>query len=104
MKSVIYLLLLLNIFVVGCTYSVHNYHISDYDSHAKSGSTRIEVNTEQFVVLGFTGNVDYVYDAYQQLTEQCVDGTIDGIHTRYSTSHSFLSYTNKIFIQANCHI
>lgn len=104
MKSIKFLVVLLSVIVTGCTYSVHDYHISDYDSNSKSGSTKIEVNTEQFVILGFIGNVDYVYDAYQELTEQCVGGTIDGIHTRYSTSHSFLSYTNKIYIQANCHL
>ena len=87
----------------GCTHSLHNYHVSDSEPiPAESKNTKIEVNTEQFAVFWFVFDTDYVQNAYDQLLAKCPDGKIQGIHTRFSTSLSFLSYTNKIYMQAHC--
>lgn len=88
---------------IGCTHSVHNLYFSGYTGAVPaSQGTPITVEKTQFVILGLTGNTDYVDEAYQALQAACPNGAIEGISTRFSTSHSFLSYTNKLHITAKC--
>jgi glutamate synthase domain-containing protein 1 len=88
----------------GCTHAVHNYHVSDSRvNFAQSKNIqKISSQAEQLVILGFVGQTDYVNQAFQSLQNSCSQGRITQIHTRYSTSHGFLSWTNKIKMQAYC--
>ena len=88
----------------GCAHSIHEYAVADaYPPHGEAhGGRTIEARGEQFVVLSFAFDTDYADEAYRQLLASCPDGDIVGINTRYSTSLSFFSYTNKIVLQATC--
>ena len=93
--------LFLVLFAPSCAYSVHQYYAGDFEKAASKGRI-ITADSEQFVILSITGNTDYVEQAYHRLLDQCPKGRIVGVNTRYSTSMGFLSYTNKIHIQAIC--
>lgn len=90
-------------FTGGCAYSVHQYHVSDSEVSASSEPELVEAVGEQFVVMGFVGDVDYVEEAYANLLATCPAGAIDNIHTRFSTSLGFFSWTNRIVIRGECH-
>lgn len=98
-------ILFLNLFFVAgaCTHSVHNYHISDSRVHIpKHKPQTVESSAEQFVILGFVTQTDYVDQAFSDLKATCPGGRISQIHTRYSTSHGFLSWTNKVKMKGLC--
>lgn len=100
------LLLLLAPLVCGCTYSLHEYQAAGYSPAVvppgpPRQAVRIRSDAEQFVVLGITGDTAYVDEAYAKLLDQC-SGEIVGVNTRFSTKLGFLSYTNKIDVQAMC--
>ena len=100
MNKFFYLILLI---FVSCSHSVHLVHVSDFTPHAKITSGKlIKAEATQKVILGFVTDVNYVDDARNNLIGQCQNGDIQGITTRYSTSHSFLSWDNKILMQALC--
>jgi hypothetical protein len=62
----------------------------------------VEARTEQFVIMGFTGDTKYVDQAYDKLQGTCQGGKIQGITTQFSTSHGFFSWTNKILMRGLC--
>ena len=98
-----YLFLLGALVSAGCAHSIHEVHVSDFNpGKALTEGQRVNASSEQFVVLGFTGNTDYVDQAYKTLMNQCPAGQITGITTRYSTSLGFFSWTNKILMQGLC--
>lgn len=85
--------------ISSCAHSIHQVHTSDF---VKSSNGKvIQAKAEQFVILGFTKQTDYVDQAYASLLKQC-PGSISGITTQISTSLSFLSWTNKALIQGIC--
>lgn len=97
------LLLITFLIFTSCSHSIHLVHVSDFEPYEKQTSgKKIESLTEQFVVLGFSTNTNYVDKARKSLIAKCTNGDIQGITTRYSTSHGFFSYRNKIFMQAIC--
>lgn len=87
-----------------CTHSIHLVHISDfaptYQSYAKG--EWIKARAEQFTILGFVTNTNYVNEAYNKLMSSCPHGSLQGVSTQYSTSHGFLSWTNVIEMQGLC--
>ncbi len=87
-----------------CTHSLHLSHVSDFSPTFKeySKGELVKAKAEQFTVMGFTDNTDYVDLAYRQLQGTCPNGTIQGITTQYSTSHGFFSWTNHIQMQGLC--
>jgi hypothetical protein len=89
----------------GCTYAMHEYQAGGYAPATPGPGTRqggwIHARSKQHVILGITDNTDYVDEAYAELVSQC-PGDIVGVNTRFSTSLSFLSYTNVIDMQATC--
>jgi hypothetical protein len=90
----------------GCSYSMHEYQAGGYAAPtAVAGPPRqgrwIHARAEQDVALGITDNTDYIDQAYAELLKQC-PGDVVGVNTRFSTSLSFLSYTNVVDIQAMC--
>ena len=89
---------------VGCTHSLHLHHISDfgptYSSYAQGEWVQSE--SEQFTVLGFVTQTDYVNEAFKKLKGQCNGGNIQSVQTEYSTDHGFFSWTNRIRMQGLC--
>lgn len=89
---------------VGCTHSLHMSHLSDFAPTYKAfqQGELIKAKTEQFTILGFVTDTNYLNEAHDKLLASCKNGSIQGISTQYSTSHGFLSWTNYIEIQALC--
>ena len=87
----------------GCTHAVHLNHTSDFVLIKPLSEYRtIEASDEQLVILGITGQTDYANNAYRRLMNQCEGGVVTGIQTRYSTSHNFLSWTNRVVMWGYC--
>ena len=90
----------------GCWSTVHEYQAAGYASDRRDPgppiqATAIQSDAEQFVVLGITGDTQYVDEAYARLLAKC-PGEIVGVNTRYSTKLGFFSYTNEVHMQALC--
>lgn len=91
------------LFLCSCAHSVHEVHTSDFKPAFPIESGKmIKASSEQFVIMGFVGQTNYVDEAYQKLMQQCPSGVISGITTQYSTSMNFFSWTNKILMQGLC--
>ena len=87
----------------GCAYSVHNVYISDFGSYQKLEQGEVvKATAEQFTVMGFVYDTNYVDQARTRLIAQCPQGDISGISTQYSTSLGFFSWTNKVLMQGLC--
>lgn len=100
---------LISIFIIimtlsACTHSLHVSHVSDFSPTFKeySKGELVKAKSEQFTIMGFISNTDYVEVAYRKLQDACPRGTIQGITTQYSTSHGFFSWTNTIEMQGLC--
>lgn len=100
------LVLSIGFLLTNCAYSVHQVHVSDFKGI--SGYKKMEQGqivqgrAEQFVILGFVQDTNYVNVAKNKLIAQCPQGEITGITTQYSTSLGFYSWTNKILMQGLC--
>ena len=94
------LILILLLLTAGCTHALHLNHTGDIQPLGQG--TRIRSQAEQFTVMGIVTQTDYVNEAYAQLQKKCEGGSVTGIQTRYSTSHGFFSWTNKINMVAYC--
>jgi len=92
------------IFGFSCTHSLHVSHVSDFSPTYKSyeQGELVKARAEQFVVLGFAFDTDYVDQAYTRLQQACPKGQIQGVTTQYSTDHGFMSWTNVIEMQGLC--
>jgi len=89
--------------LAGCTHSVHVNHTSDYRlTKPLADYEVVEARGEQEVVMGFATNTTYVDEAFAKLQSECPKGHVTGIQTRYSTSHSFLKWTNVIVMKGYC--
>lgn len=87
----------------GCAYSIHDVYISDFNNYQKLEQGEIvKATSEQFVVMGFVYDTNYVDQARHKLIAQCPQGEISGISTQFSTSLGFFSWTNKILMQGLC--
>ena len=88
---------------LSCAYSIHMVQATAFDSSSTADQPKeIEARASQFVVLSFVGQTDYVDEAYAVLQSKCINGRIEGITSQFSTSLSFLSWTNKIVLKALC--
>lgn len=99
------ILILLMFIVNACTHSVHMVNFTDFKPYSASSSKNtkmIEAKTEQFVVLWYADNTNYVNEAYRKLQDQCPHGVVTGIATQYYTSHGFFSWTNHLIMQGQC--
>jgi uncharacterized lipoprotein YajG len=87
----------------GCAYSVHQVQVSDFTPYAalEKGDV-VRGSGEQFAVMGFVTETNYIDEAYQSLQAKCVDGELSGITTQLSTSLGFFSWTNKALMQGLC--
>jgi len=87
----------------GCTQSVHQVAMGGLDGIPESAHARyVGAEADQHVVLYITGNTGYADRAYAALLAKCPRGELRGIETRYSTSHGFLSFTNRLRATAVC--
>ncbi len=84
-----------------CTHSIHLNHVGAFEPDLPKGE-RIEHTEQQFVVLYFAFDNDYIDKGLVNFKSKCADGVIHGITTRVSTSHSFLSWTNKVRYEGIC--
>lgn len=97
------LLPLLALSLSACAHSVHQVHTSDFNPGIPIESGKmVKGYAEQFVVLGFTSETEYVDRAYRLLAANCQDGTVTGITTQLSSSLGFFSWTNKALMQGLC--
>lgn len=62
----------------------------------------VKATAEQFTILGFVYDTDYVDRAKKELIQQCPSGQLTGITTEISTSHGFFSWTNRAVMQGLC--
>ena len=84
----------------GCAHSIHESQTSDF-REMKAWAPQIEAASEQFVIMGFVTDTNYVNSAFNELQTKC-PGRITGITTKYSTSLGFFSWTNKIRMTGYC--
>lgn len=98
------LALLLTLLLAGCTHSLHISHVSDFSPTMKpyAAGELVKVKKEQFVVMGFVQDTNYVDQAYRDLTSSCPGGSVQGITSQYSTSHGFFSWTHYLEMQGLC--
>ncbi len=95
----LFLLLVLG-FISSCTHALHIYHVADYKALSKKGFV-IMAEEKQHVIMGFVFQTNYVEKTVLKLENSC-SGVITNINTRYSTSHLFLSWFNKVKMTALC--
>ncbi len=95
-------LLLLGVLSTGCTHSVHQLTMGGLDDIPRGAHLHpIEVEADQHAVVA-AGDTDFSDRAVGLLAAKCPRGRIVGIEARYSTSLSFLSYTNRMKITGYC--
>ncbi|MNK08039.1 hypothetical protein D3C87_259630 [compost metagenome] len=86
-----------------CAHSIHEVHTSDFrPAFPIESGKMIKASSEQFVIMGFVNDTNYVDNAYTKLMNECSGGVVSGITTQFSTSMSFFSWTNKILMQGLC--
>lgn len=90
-------------FLAGCTHSVHMVHAGDFSPYKgeKSGK-QIEGKAQRRIILGFTGDTNYVERAFEELKSKCPRGRIVGVTSEFTTSHGFLSWDNKVIMKGEC--
>lgn len=89
--------------IISCSHSTHLVHVSDHSLKLdQSKGKKIEIESKQHTIMGFVFDTNYVDQARAQLIKKCPTGDIKNIVTRYSTSHGFFSWYNKIHMQARC--
>lgn len=87
----------------GCAYSVHDVYVSGFEPYTpKSAGKVVSAHTQQFVVLGFKDNTNYLEKARSELEEQCPKGDIVGIVTEYQTALGFFSWHHHIYMKGLC--
>ena len=102
MKSIIIVIPFM-IILSSCSHSVHQVYLSDHNmKNVASSGKSISVQTEQKVFMGITFDTNFVEMAKNKLEEKCKNGHIRNIFTRYSTSHGFFHWKNKIFMEGLC--
>ena len=96
-------MLMLLIGTLSCSHSIHMVHTSAFTPYTSPKKGKIiTARAEQFVIMNFVDNTDYVNQAYDRLLSQCKNKNITGITTQFSTSHGFFSWTNKILLKGLC--
>jgi hypothetical protein len=103
MKICRLLIAVASLVATGCTYSIHQVQVSDFQPYAplERGDV-VKGYGEQFVILGFTRETNYVDAAYKNIMNACPNGSLSGITTQISTAHGFFSWTNKALMQGLC--
>lgn len=99
----LFILLITVVFMSGCTHALHNYNVSErYPVPRNAKVKEVMTMQEQFVILGFVTETNYVDKAYAEIQKLCPNGWVTGINTRFSTSHGFFSWKNKVRMTGYC--
>ncbi len=86
----------------GCAHSVHQVYVSAMDSKATYGKGRwVQVETQDFVILSFAAQTNYIETAYRELQDKC-PGRIAQVTSEHLTSFKFLSYDQKLILRGLC--
>ncbi len=103
MKNLIFSILILPI-LTSCAFSMHQVHVSDFQPYApiEQGGEVVKAVGEQFVILWFTSETNYVNEAYAQLQQKCIHGDLSSITSQLYTELGFMSWKNKILLQGVC--
>jgi len=97
------LVMALPVLLQACAYSIHDVHVSGYEPYTPQAQGRIVTgHGEQFVIMGFKQNVDYVDQAVAELMEACPKGDIVGVVTEYQTALGFFSWNNHVYLKGLC--
>ena len=72
-----------------------------FSKSAKKGKL-IKAQAEQKVIMHFSFDTNFAEQAKKNLMAKCPNGEIKNIMTRYSTSHGFFHWTNKLVMQGRC--
>lgn len=90
--------------LTSCAYGMHQVQVSSFSPYAplEKGGEIIKASGEQFVVMGFVTDTEYVDKAYQTLQSRCPQGDISAVTTQFYTQLGFFSWTNKIMLQGVC--
>ncbi len=87
----------------GCAYSIHQVQVSEFKPHSfEQRGQHITATAEQFTIMGFITQNDYVDLAYKRLADKCPGGEVSGITNQFSTKMGFFSWHNKILLQGLC--
>lgn len=91
---------------MGCTHSVHQASVGSFEPAEplppNVTATRVTAEGEQFVILSIASDTSHADDAYAKLLAACPDGQLVAVLARHSTDHNFLSYTNRLHLEATC--
>jgi len=72
------------------------------DYYSYSELKKVESKAEQFALLGFVRDTNYVDSALSDLLSKCPDGSVEGIGTTFKTRLGFLSWTNEVILIGYC--
>lgn len=96
-------ILLVSIFSIACMSSVHQFDQTDPTQfQTYESAKKIEASAEQFTILGFVYDTNYVEAALKELLSQCPNGNVEQIGTVFKTKLGFLSWTNQIKLTGYC--
>jgi hypothetical protein len=88
---------------LNCMSSLHQFSPSDTTGYYSYDSLKkVEARAEQFTILGFVKDTNYVDSALQDLLNKCVDGKLEGIGTTFKTRLGFFSWTNEVILMGYC--
>lgn len=97
------LVIALGVLCGACTHSVHQVGLVGLAPPPAGARVHaVAADAEQWVLLYITDNTDYVDQAYRELAARCPDGEVRAIQARSSTSHGFLSHTNRLVLRGQC--
>ncbi len=86
-----------------CAYSVHDVYVSGFQPYSpKTAGKVVTSHTEQYVIMGFKDNTDFLDKARDQLEAECPKGDIVGIVTEYQTALGFFSWHHHIYMKGLC--
>jgi len=78
-------------------------NFSDFPSEgAWQRAKLVKAKSQQFVIMAFTFDTQYVENTYAQLQKQCATGNIYGISSKYYTDHGFFSFFINLEMQGYC--
>ena len=89
-------LCLVGLLASGCTSSVHQVAMGNFDDIPPSARMRpVEAEAKQRVFVATT-NTDFTDEAMARLAASCPNGRVVGIQARHSTNHGFFVYKNRL--------
>jgi hypothetical protein len=91
-------ILFLAILFSGCA-ALHSVSMTSFP---KDRQKPVEAKVSKFVFLAFNFNNDFIYDLTSKLQEQCPNGKVTGITSKYETRGYLIGYTMIVTSQGFC--